>query len=115
MATNTLHAVCDNLKRNSQLTEAGFEGKILARHAKPGYDYPTIRLPFTFSGLIGAPTRIYQTVYDGALAFLVVISSTIMLSESRPANQENAILSAVPPVFTRRRSGVRIASSPSVF
>jgi hypothetical protein len=50
-------------------------GMIRAHHAKTGYDYPTIRLPFTFSGIIGRSTRIFQTVYDGALAFLVVVSS----------------------------------------
>jgi hypothetical protein len=110
MATNTLHAGYESTKRNSQSTDSGFEGKILAHHAKAGYDYPTIRLPFTFSGLIGLPTRVYQTVHDGALAFLVVVSPT---SESSPDKHENAIVSAVPPVFTRRRSGVRIASSPS--
>ena len=57
-------------------------GMIRAHHAKTGYDYPTIRLPFTFSGLIGRSTRIVQTVYDGALAFLVVVSS-----ESSPKSE----------------------------
>ncbi|MFZ1021347.1 MAG: hypothetical protein WCE82_10880 [Halobacteriota archaeon] len=52
-----------------------YQGTIRAHHAKAGYDYPTIRLPFTFSGLIGLPTCIYQSVHEGALAFLVVISS----------------------------------------
>ena len=44
--------------------------------AKANYNYPTIRLPHYLSQLAGMPTRIYQTVYEGALAFLVVISST---------------------------------------
>lgn len=48
--------------------------KISLHHAKSGYNYPTIRLPHTFSKLSGLPTKIYQTVHDGALAFLVVIS-----------------------------------------
>jgi hypothetical protein len=48
--------------------------KISLHRAKKGYSYPTIRLPFTFLGLIGLSTRIYQTVRDGALAFLVVVS-----------------------------------------
>jgi len=48
--------------------------KISLHHAKKGYNYPTIRLPHTFSRLAGLPTRIYQTVHKGALAFLVVIS-----------------------------------------
>jgi len=117
MTTNAMHAVCEGTKRNSHtgLTDAGFDGKILAHHAKAGYDYPTIHLPVAFSGLIGLRTRIYQTVHDGALAFLVVVSSACTPSPSKPANHKNAIVSAVPLAFTRRRSGVQIASSPSVF
>ena len=103
MVTNTLHAVCE--------TPALHEihcGTIRAHRAKAGYTYPTIRLPFTFSGLIGLSTRVYQTVYQGALAFLVIVSSS-------PDKHENARSSAKLSAFTRRRSGVRIASSPSVF
>lgn len=48
--------------------------KISLHRAKTGYNYPTIRLPHTFSRLAGLPTRIYQTVHKGALALLVVIS-----------------------------------------
>jgi len=48
--------------------------KISLHYAKAGYSYPTIRLPHTFSRLVGLYTRIYQTVYEGALAFLVIIS-----------------------------------------
>lgn len=48
--------------------------KISAHHAKAGYDCPTIRLPHTLSVLAGLPTKIYQTVHDGTLAFLVVIA-----------------------------------------
>jgi|SRR5665647_32291 hypothetical protein len=50
--------------------------KISLHHAKTGYDYPTIRLPHTFSRLAGLSTRIYQTIYDGSLAFLTVLSPT---------------------------------------
>jgi hypothetical protein len=42
---------------------------------KRGDNYPTIRLPHTFSSLAGLHTKIYQTVHNGALAFLVVIPS----------------------------------------
>jgi hypothetical protein len=48
--------------------------KISLHRAKEGYSYPTIRLPHTFSLLAGLSTRVYQTVHDGTLAFLVVIS-----------------------------------------
>ncbi|MGA7076918.1 MAG: hypothetical protein WBZ42_10340 [Halobacteriota archaeon] len=44
--------------------------KISIHRAKTNYDYPIIRLPHQFSALAGLPTRIYQTVHDGALAFL---------------------------------------------
>jgi hypothetical protein len=66
--------------------------KISLRRAKTGYNYQTIRLPDRFSKLAGLPTRIYQTVHDGALAFLVVISAT-----------ENVTESAKSSVFTRRQ------------
>jgi hypothetical protein len=65
--------------------------KISLTRAKVGYDYPTIRLPFAFSGLIGLSTRIYQTVHDGALAFLVVVSST---SGSSATQSKNSFSSA---------------------
>jgi len=77
--------------------------KISLHRAKAGYDYPTIRLPHTFAKLAGLPTRIYQTVHDGALAFLVVVSpgSTLVANHS----EEIAKISADKPessVFTRR-------------
>jgi len=49
---------------------------ISLHYAKPNYNYPMIRLPYYLAPLVGMPTRIYQTVHDGALAFLVVVSST---------------------------------------
>ena len=48
--------------------------KISLHHAKAEYKYPTIRLPYTLSKLAGLSTRVYQTVHDGALAFLVVVA-----------------------------------------
>ncbi|MGA3359858.1 MAG: hypothetical protein ABSC87_06595 [Halobacteriota archaeon] len=88
--------------------------KISLQHAKAGYDYPTIRLPHTFSKLAGLSTRIYQTVHDGALAFLVVVSPAN--KAARSANKsENAKISAKLPALTWRRSPVRIRPSPSFF
>jgi hypothetical protein len=78
--------------------------KISLHRAKAGYDYPSIRLPHTFSQLAGLSTRIYQTIYNGSLAFLTVISPTEDASETPKTS-----------VFTRRRSGVRIAPGPSFF
>jgi hypothetical protein len=48
--------------------------KISLHRAKAGSNYPTLRLPHTLSKLAGLPTHIYQTVHDGVLAFLVVVS-----------------------------------------
>jgi len=63
--------------------------KISLHYAKADYKYPTIRLPHTFSVLAGLRTKIYQTVHEGALAFLVVISP-----------KENASTSPKSPVLT---------------
>jgi hypothetical protein len=82
--------------------------KISLHHAKTGYDYPTIRLPHILSRLIGSSTRIYQTIHDGALAFLVVIAPSDSASENAPER-------AKPSVLTWRRSPVRIRPSPSFF
>jgi len=81
-----------------------YRTKISLHRAKAGYDYPTIRLPHTFSKLAGLSTRVYQTVHDGALAFLVVISPTGKASQSPKS-----------PALTWRRSPVRIRPSPSFF
>ena len=78
--------------------------KISLHRAKAGYDYPTIKLPHTFSKLAGLPTRIYQNVHEGLLAFLVVISP-----------RENASEQSKSSVFTRRRSPVQISTSASDF
>jgi hypothetical protein len=73
---------------NRQLFEI-HHSKISLTRAKKGYAYPTIRLPFAFSRLIGLSTRIYQTVHDGALAFLVVVSSG-SVGVSSPNKCENS-------------------------
>jgi hypothetical protein len=65
--------------------------KISLHRAKAGYNCPTVRLPHTFSKLAGLSTRIYQTVHDGALAFLVVI-----------APKEKAAEISKSSAFTRR-------------
>jgi hypothetical protein len=77
--------------------------KISLHCAKTDYSYPTIRLPHTFSNLAGLSTQIYQTVYDGALAFLIVVSK-------KPS--ESASQKPKSSVFTRRRLPVRIRPSP---
>jgi hypothetical protein len=73
--------------------------KISLRRAKAGYYCPTIRLPHTFSKLVGLPTRIYQTVHDGALAFLVVVSKGIFKENSAEIS-ENVKIDAEMPALT---------------
>jgi len=82
---------------NQELLEVN-RSKISIHHAKPGYDYPAIRLPFTFSGLIGLSTRIYQTVHEGALAFLVVVSGAA--TEDSAERSENFSLRPKSPALT---------------
>jgi hypothetical protein len=76
--------------------------KISLHRAKAGYDCPTIRLPFTFAKLAGLSTHVYQTVHDGALAFLVVVSSA-NVSRNNSERSKNNAASAKASVFTRRR------------
>ena len=64
--------------------------RISLHRAKAGYNYPTIRLPHYLSSLAGLPTRIYQTVHEGALAFLVVVSSTRKATKKCAKISENA-------------------------
>ncbi len=98
---------------NLELLEV-HRSKISLHHAKVGYSYPTIRLPHTLSTLSGLPTRIYQTVHDGALAFLVVISKGAA-KESSTDLSEKAGIDAKMSALTWRRSPVRIRPSPLVF
>jgi hypothetical protein len=91
--------------------------KISLTRAKTGYDYPTIRLPFAFAALIGLSTRVYQTVHDGALAFLVVVSPTSESSQNEYGNsfsgadaprlhtEEVAGSNTAEPIDLRRRLG----------
>ncbi len=81
---------------------------ILLHHAREGYDYPTIRLPHTLSNLAGLTTRIYQTLHEGALAFLVVITGSSPVSE-------NASESSKTSALTWRRSCVQSHQSIVLF
>jgi hypothetical protein len=47
---------------------------ISLQSSKPSHAYPIIRLPREFSNLAGAKGTVLQTIYKGALAFLVVIN-----------------------------------------
>lgn len=84
-------SACGALPR-TELLEV-HRSKISVHRAKAAYRYPTIRLPHTLSKLAGLPTRIYQTVHDGALAFLVVIAPPNSKPESVPADSKS-------PAFT---------------
>src|SRR5665647_562420 len=84
MAINALNPACETTLREVH------HSKIFAHYAKARYTYPTIHLPLAFSGLIGLSTRIYQTVHDGALAFLVVVSSASEGEEKSLEKSEKA-------------------------
>ena len=75
--------------------------KISRHHSKAGYDYPTIRLPHSFSNLAGLSTRIYQTAHDGALAFLVVVSQSRGIDKNEL--KENEAKSSKKPVNALRK------------
>ncbi len=87
---------------------------ISVHHAKKGYDYPIIRLPHTFSKLVGLSTSIYQTVHNGALAFLVIVAPA-GISRNTSMGYENDAACSKTSVFTRRRSPVQIRPGPSFF
>jgi hypothetical protein len=79
--------------------------KISLHHARADYNYPTIRLPHTLSALAGLPMHIYQTVHQGALAFLVVVSSSHKVKKA----QENQKTS--PPALNLRLYTAKVGRS----
>ncbi len=99
MVTNTPFGV----RENPTLHEI-YRGTISAHHAKAGYDYPTIRLPLEFTGLIGLSTRVYQTIHEGALAFLVVVSSSHKSEESAKESENVATSSKPSPLHGEGRA-----------
>ncbi len=101
LAAENYPEVCTASPSTHELLEI-HRSKISLHHAKSDYDYPSIRLPHTFTTLAGLSTRIYQTIHEGALAFLVVVSSVWTPSESRPANHENAMVSANHRLYTAK-------------
>ncbi|MGZ4944107.1 MAG: hypothetical protein ACXV6K_07500 [Halobacteriota archaeon] len=100
--------------RDPALSEI-YSGTISLHHAKEGYDYPTIRLPHTLSRLAGLSTRIYQTILEGALAFLVVVASSRSTTEDCAKKSKNPVADADTFAFTRRGPRVRISPSPLFF
>jgi hypothetical protein len=49
------------------------KSKISKIHPKPNASYPLLRLPQAFNDFVGKTTRIFETDYDGKLAFIVVL------------------------------------------
>jgi len=81
--------------------------KISLHHANSEYCYPMVRLPhYLVESLAGLSTRIYQTVQDGALAFLVVVSSG---AREQPQNAEKA--KNAKRSFDRRLDMAEVAGS----
>jgi hypothetical protein len=96
-AERSPHIFADVNQPKKELLEI-HRSKISLHYAKAGYTYPTIRLPHTLSKLAGLPTRIYQTMHDGSLAFLVVVSS-----KDSDELQENAAEIPKRPVDSLRK------------
>jgi hypothetical protein len=91
----------DGAMLNHELLEV-HRSKISVHRAKADYSYPMIRLPHTFSQLAGLRTRVYQTVHDGALAFLVVVGYRSAATQKSAEKTESATLDAKASVFARR-------------
>ena len=89
----------DNAVAGAEFLEI-YRGKISAHHAKAGYTYPTLRLPFECSELIGRSTRIYKTMYDEV--FLVVVTPELAAPKT-PTASENAAESSKKQVNALRK------------
>lgn len=103
-----------SLSLNEAVVSEIHRSKISLHRAKAGYHYPTVRLPHQFSCLAGLSARICQTVFKGALAFLIVLPPAETANSSFNGCDYDVECSK-SSVFTRRRSGVRIASIASFF
>jgi|GEM_PF-1041700 hypothetical protein len=90
LAAETYHG---EMLRGNGLLEV-HKSKISLHRASAEYSYPTVRLPhYLAESLAGLSTRIYQTVHDGALAFLVVVSSDRKAVRQSAGKSENAKIS----------------------
>jgi hypothetical protein len=63
--------------------------KIGLHSSKLSHAYPIIRLPREFRGLVGSSVDIYQTVHEGAVAFLVKVVERGTKKLSTGSNSEN--------------------------
>jgi hypothetical protein len=72
----------------------------LAPPRKTGYSYPTIWLPYTFAPLAALPTRKYQTVRKGRLAFFVVVS--LLALQKKELHEIESLRLRVPAMLELR-------------
>jgi hypothetical protein len=54
-----------------------FLHKIGSHSAKPSYNYPVIRLPREFAGIVGCTACVYQMQNDGKLMFLITVEDKV--------------------------------------
>ena len=59
--------------------------KISIQSSNPKYSYPIVRLPREFRDTAGKQAQIFQTKYEGALAFLVVVDNPVDIKTSDSA------------------------------
>jgi hypothetical protein len=88
--------------QNAMLQEI-HQTTISVHHAKVGFNYPIIRLPRALSALAGLPARIYQTVFKGALAFMVVIAPLHSVTDDKVKTSENPLETSKSSALTWRR------------
>ncbi len=92
------------LSRDTQCMQPICTHTINLQSSKPSHAYPIIRLPREFSSLAGAKGTILQTVYKGALAFLVVIDRHHLEEEGLGASR-NAKMKAKRILHTAKVPG----------
>ncbi len=83
----------DGAMQNYELLKV-HHSKISLHHAKKRLQLPSDSVTLQVLTACALSTRIYQTVHEGALAFLVVVSSSDTALESSPDKPENALSSA---------------------
>lgn len=75
-----------------------YQTKVSLHRATAEYIYPQIRLPhYLAKSLGGLRTRIFQTVFNGALAFLVVVCPARKTDDRTATGQKTPKWALFPP------------------
>ena len=61
----------------------------IGRHApKPGFTYPTIRLPQDRADTIGETVTLYETSHGGKIAFLIVLDNAVSQTVAQLSSED---------------------------